>query len=288
MKKLLLILLCLPFIGFGQHTAIPDKVFEETLINLGYDTVLDGKVLTDNIIGVKSLEFNGLQNWPPVSDFTGIQNFTALEQLSVLYINLKSIDFLSNNKELTYLSCKGNELTNIDLTNNKKLTYLNCESNQLTNLDLTSNKLLTYLNCEDNQLTNLDLRNNSALVELSCDRDQLKNVNLGNNNSVKINEPLKEKERENEAGNDANILFYFLVFLITFTLVTLVWYMMKPKCPKCKKKVFKNPEVLDTKYTDTTPRKKDGTHDRRYNKSGYWSKLKKWTCNCGYSWQKWV
>ena len=31
---------------------------------------------------------------------------------------------------------------------------------------------------------------------------------------------------------------------------------MKPKCPKCKKKVFKKPEVLDTKYTDTTPKKK--------------------------------
>jgi len=36
MKKLLLILL-IPFIGFGQLTMIPDANFEQKLINLGYD-----------------------------------------------------------------------------------------------------------------------------------------------------------------------------------------------------------------------------------------------------------
>ena len=33
MKKILLILLCLPMIGFGQLTMIPDANFEQSLIN---------------------------------------------------------------------------------------------------------------------------------------------------------------------------------------------------------------------------------------------------------------
>ena len=37
--KRILILLCLPMIGFGQ-TLIPDANFEQALINLGYDTPL--------------------------------------------------------------------------------------------------------------------------------------------------------------------------------------------------------------------------------------------------------
>ena len=54
-----------------------------------------------------------------------------------------------------------------------------------------------------------------------------------------------------------------MIVLVIF-LLAIVWYMLNPNCPECKKKVFKRPDVLDTKYTDTTPRKKDGSHDKRY------------------------
>ena len=36
-------------IGFGQLTYVPDDNFEQELINLGYDNVLDDYVLTANI-----------------------------------------------------------------------------------------------------------------------------------------------------------------------------------------------------------------------------------------------
>ena len=328
MKKLLFLLI-FPVIGFSQHTSIPDKVFEQALIDLGYDKVIDGQVLTANISGVTSLDFNGLRSWPPVSDLTGIQDFNALTHLWIKFSGLKSID-LRNNTALTYLNCESNQLTNLDLSSNTILTYLNCESNQLTNLDLSSNKALTHLscrvnelmnldlsnnkalthlNCESNQLTNLDLSNNKALTYLSCsgneltdldlsnqillaqlycDRAQLKSLNLGNNGFVKINNLTEEKRLKKEMEKRNETLFYILVFLTVFVFLTAVWYLMKPKCPECKKKVFKKPEVLNTKYTNTTPQKKGGGRDKRYNQRGYWSKLKKWTCNCGYSWQKWV
>ena len=50
MKKLLIILLCLPFISLAQQTYIPDDNFEQALINLGYDNVLD------NCEGTTSIE----------------------------------------------------------------------------------------------------------------------------------------------------------------------------------------------------------------------------------------
>jgi hypothetical protein len=36
-KRLLLILLCLPMMGFGQLTYVPDYNFEQALIDLGLD-----------------------------------------------------------------------------------------------------------------------------------------------------------------------------------------------------------------------------------------------------------
>ena len=49
MKKLLLILLCVPLIGLGQQTYVPDDNFEQALIDLGYDNILDDYVTTANI-----------------------------------------------------------------------------------------------------------------------------------------------------------------------------------------------------------------------------------------------
>ena len=60
MKKLLLILLYLPIIGFGQ-TLIPDANFEQALIDLGYDTgIPDGLVPTSSINTVTVLSISTL------------------------------------------------------------------------------------------------------------------------------------------------------------------------------------------------------------------------------------
>ncbi|MBT5090369.1 MAG: hypothetical protein HOM24_04730, partial [Flavobacteriales bacterium] len=106
MKKLLLILLCLPLIGFGQLTYVPDNNFEQALINLGYDNVLDDSVLTANISTVTNLNIQ-VQN---IYDLTGIEDFTALTSLDCHYNQLTSLD-LSQNTTLTHLECSSNPLT---------------------------------------------------------------------------------------------------------------------------------------------------------------------------------
>jgi len=92
MKKLLLILLYVPLIGVGQQTYVPDNNFEQELIDLGYDNILDDYVLTANINTVTYLEIWNAN----IADLTGIEGFTAL----------------------TDLNCSGNPLTSLDLSSN--------------------------------------------------------------------------------------------------------------------------------------------------------------------------
>jgi len=103
MKRLLSILLFIPILGFSQYTAIPDQNFEQALIDLGHDDVIDGQVLTSNISGVEELYISN-QN---ITDLTGIEDFTAL----------------------TDLSCGGNELTNLDVSNLEFFASVNWPNN---------------------------------------------------------------------------------------------------------------------------------------------------------------
>ena len=94
MKKLLLILLCLPIIGFGQNVNIPDVNFKaylvgEPLINTNGDTEIQVS---------EANTFNGTI-WCEnvnITDLTGIEYFTTL----------------------TYLYCDSNQLTSLDVSNN--------------------------------------------------------------------------------------------------------------------------------------------------------------------------
>ena len=122
MKKILFILFCLPFLGFGQQkTFIHDDNFEQALINLGYDNVLDDSVLTANIYPVTVLNVSA-QN---ISDLTGIEDF----------MNMDAFNF------------GGNLITSIDLSNNIKLdSIIGVQNMSLDTIDLSNNTLLRYVN----------------------------------------------------------------------------------------------------------------------------------------------
>jgi Leucine-rich repeat (LRR) protein len=138
MKKLLLILLCLPLIGFGQNVYIPGANFKaylvgNWLININNDPEI--QVSEANSFS-GSLDCSS-QN---IYDLTGIEAFTAL----------------------TYLDCSNNQITGLNVSNNTALTYLYCQDNQLTSLDsrngnnqntwnfgASNNPLLTCINVDD-------------------------------------------------------------------------------------------------------------------------------------------
>jgi hypothetical protein len=165
MKKLLLILLCLPFIGFGQNVNIPDAIFKASLVgSVGINTNGDSEIQVS-----EANLYNGpiWCNNMNISDLTGIEYFTALTTLYCQDNQLTSLD-VSTNTALEVLRCHNNQLTSLDVSQNTALTVLECSQNNLTTLDVSQNTALTELECDQNNLTTLDVSQNTALTSLFC------------------------------------------------------------------------------------------------------------------------
>lgn len=159
-------------------TAIPDVHFEQALIDLGYDDVIDGQVATVNIINQAYL---GLDNYG-ISDLTGIQDFVNLTVLHCSKNQITSLD-LSPFPDLVQLICSRNLLTSLDLSHSPLLEFLDCSRNQITSLDVTGLVHMIQLKCYDNQITSLDLTALTALLTVECSTNELtslKVTNMGN------------------------------------------------------------------------------------------------------------
>jgi Leucine-rich repeat (LRR) protein len=120
---------------FDTHTYVPDDNFEQALIDLGYDDVLNDLVLTANIDTVTNLDISNLS----IINIQGIEAFAALSSFD----------------------CSQNSIAEIDLRENTQLTSLNCSAN-----------FLSYLNVQNGnnqQITNFDAHNNSSLTCIYVD-----------------------------------------------------------------------------------------------------------------------
>ena len=234
MKKLIYVLL-FPIVTFGQHTSIPDSIFEQKLIDLGYDTTHDGQVLTTNIVNIDSLNLDGTFMGPPgpgplnnqIIDLSGIEDFSALVYLdcsdnliSFLDLNqniaLENLNCESNNilnlelnqvSNLFKLNCSDNQISYLDMSQNISLTELNCSNNQISYLDLAQNNLLTNLNCQNNQLSYLDVSQDTALTNLNCINNNLASLEVTQNHNLTFlncsNNQLLNLDLTN--GNNTNI-----------------------------------------------------------------------------------
>jgi len=201
MKKLLLILLCLPMMTLAQQTYVPDDNFEAYLEanGMGNGIANDDYVTTANINSVLGLDLDG----ESITDLTGIEDFTDLMGLECRYNQITSLD-ITQNTALVSLRCYGNLLTSIDLSQNINLTFLNVGSpqdlvgNQLTSLDISNNIALETLACTSNQIECLDISNNTALTELYCNYNSLEQLNTKNGNWANI--------EELDASNNNNLM----------------------------------------------------------------------------------
>ena len=188
MKKLLLILLSLPLIGFGQLTYVPDNWFESFLEynGMGNGILNDSSVFTSAIDTVSILDVSMYAGSAVgIFDLTGIEDFTSLTILLCHYNLLTSLD-VSQNTELTILLCNYNLLTSLNVSQNTALTILVCDDNQLTSLDVSNNTSLTKLVCEDNFLTSIDVSNNTYLDTLSCRYNQLTYLDVSQNGNLSL------------------------------------------------------------------------------------------------------
>ena len=174
MKKLLLILLCLPFIftsckkeeeelsnnnnNSNTQTYIPDDNFEQRLIDLGFDNTLDNYVNTSSIDTVTYLILTGKS----ISDLTGLEDFINLYYLDCDYNNLTNLD-VSANTALFNLDCSDNNIINVNINGLTVLNDFYCSRNNIEILDVSSATSLRSFDCEDNQLISLDIRNGNNI-----------------------------------------------------------------------------------------------------------------------------
>tara|TARA_B110000261_G_scaffold60545_1_gene71258 strand:- start:145 stop:1158 length:1014 start_codon:yes stop_codon:yes gene_type:complete len=182
MKKLLLILISLPMIGFGQNVYIPDANFKACLLS-NYDINTGGNFseisFGEAAVFNGEIECNGMN----ISELTGIETFHSLTRLSVMSNQITSID-LSQNTTLEYLAINFNQITSIDLSQNVALNILICNDNQLTSLDVSHNTALEGLFCSDNQLISLDVSGCTALTGLFCSSNQLTSLDVSTNTGL--------------------------------------------------------------------------------------------------------
>lgn len=168
-------------IAQAQYTAIPDQNFEQALIDLGYDNIIDGQVLTSNISGVTFLDISSLS----IQDLTGIQDFAALTQL-LAWDNLLTSLNISQNTTIEYLFVGENPLATLDVSNNTNLIGIGLWDCNFTSLDLTNNINLEFLIIDDNPLATLDISNNLNLVVVSADFTNLTALNTSNNPNLQF------------------------------------------------------------------------------------------------------
>ena len=181
LKIFLVVLSVLPNIGSAQQTLIADVMFENKLIGLGFDNIIDGQVETCSIDTITTLDISNTN----ISDLSGIEDFNNLKKLYCYQNNLTILD-LSGNPYLTDLMCDYNQLTNLDLTNNIDLTTLMCGFNQLTSLDLTNQNMLIKLFCYNNNITYLDVTNNPYLNDMRCADNNLMELDLTYNTNLEV------------------------------------------------------------------------------------------------------
>ena len=179
------------------RTYVPDDKFEEWLIDSGHDDVLDNYVLTSNIQYLTRISINGDASYYIV-DYTGIEDFKALEELTL--VGMVSLDLdLSKNLNLKKLRIDGHvnftEIINLNISKNIALEYFELVQSPLnTNLDFSYNinlRTIIILRVDGNGNNySLDFSNNIALTEVvTQDCNELTNINLrnGTNNILRYN-----------------------------------------------------------------------------------------------------
>lgn len=159
-----------------ELTYVPDDNFEQALIDLGYDNVLDDYVKTSNIkdITILNLDKRG------ISDATGIEDFSKLSILIISQNNLTDID-LSNNDSLVELQISVNNLTTLDVSKNLNLARLYVEGNNISEIDISNNLGLTRLAISGNPLVSLDVTLHKELTRLEVNNTLLESLNVTEN-----------------------------------------------------------------------------------------------------------
>ncbi len=144
-----------------NRTFVPDTNFEQALIDLGYDNILDDYVITGNIENLTQLVISNKS----IANLQGIEAFTSLQFLDVRSNAITELD-LRSNVALQGIACDNNQLTRLNVSGNPNLLQLLATNNQLSSLNVSNNTLLERLR----------VQNNSSLTCIQVNSTQLANI----------------------------------------------------------------------------------------------------------------
>lgn len=176
---------------FWDGATIPNPKLRAYLLE-HYDTDKDGIISKKEARAVDRIELG--MDLPEEGEVTGLDAHSLLG--------------IERFRNLTYLSCRVNRFTSVDLSKNKSLRYVDvgnhykrttgritslrlprtrtleevyCDCNDLTSLDLPKCPNLRVLVCYRNELTSLDLSKFPDLRALYCGRNELTTLDLSRN-----------------------------------------------------------------------------------------------------------
>ena len=127
----------------------------------GYDSDKSGALSTSEFASITKINCSNKN----ISDLTGIEYFTSLQELLCHNNNLTSLN-ISKNTKLTDLICGNNSLRTLDVSSNPNLRDLICRNNQLTRLTAGNNPYLVYIRAWNNNLAELDISKCSVDLNL--------------------------------------------------------------------------------------------------------------------------
>jgi len=195
MKKLIILLL-FPFLTMAQKTYVPDNEFEQALINLLLDGVLDDSVTT-----------------------------SAIDTLTELYLsnnNISSLIGIEDFVQLRHLFCSDNQIVTLDLRENINLFEFNCRNNLLTSLDVRNGnnlglQLFTALYNPDlyciavDDVSNADAnweKDNGCTFSVNCNTSSIEEINK-NKSLVKVVDLLGREIPASEIAKHIPLLYIY-------------------------------------------------------------------------------
>ncbi|HKJ49014.1 MAG TPA: hypothetical protein VJ973_07990, partial [Christiangramia sp.] len=164
---------------------IPDANFEQTLIDLGFDTngngQISGNILVSEAEALINLDVSGRN----ITDATGLEAFVNLETLNFSNNALTNID-LSGNSALVNLDVSGNGLVELLIPDPKNLIELNAENNQLSALNFEDLSNIEILDVSGNLLESLNFSDFRYLSNLDVSSNLLSSLDLRNGANADI------------------------------------------------------------------------------------------------------
>lgn len=158
-----------------DETNFPDAVFRN-YVGDNFDIGGDGVLQEQEANAVTEIIVNEMG----ISDLKGIEYFTNLSYLNCKNNNLTAID-ISQNTALRVFDCSDNKISTLDVSHNTELTHLDCENILITSLNISSNTKLVRISSEGCPLTSLDVSNNPNLIFLSVAHTNVNAIDVSHN-----------------------------------------------------------------------------------------------------------